>query len=87
MIRPKNLRKHEFIGLEIEVIESKNKSQKGIKGKVIDETKNTLKIETLIGEKIVPKMGSVFRFALPRGKKSKIRGDCILTKPEERVKK
>ena len=40
----KNLYPHELIGEEVEVIESSNQSQVGIKGKVIDETKSTLNI-------------------------------------------
>ena len=44
-LSPQNLIHHELIGLEAEVIYSTNNTQIGIKGKVIDETKNTMKIE------------------------------------------
>ncbi len=46
----KDIIKHELIGLNIEIINSKNKSNIGIKGKIIDETKHTLKIKK--GDKI-----------------------------------
>ena len=46
MITPKNLVKHELIGLEAEVAGSTNKFSIGISGLVVDETKNTLSIET-----------------------------------------
>ncbi len=40
--------KETLIGKIIKVVDSKNKSLAGVEGKVIDETKNTIKI---IGEK------------------------------------
>ena len=87
MITKNNLRKHEFIGLEVEVMESKNKSQRGLKGKIVDETQKTIKIESENKEKIIPKNGSVFKFVLPNGEKMKIIGDEIVFKPEERIRK
>ncbi|MCK4429138.1 MAG: ribonuclease P protein subunit [Candidatus Aenigmarchaeota archaeon] len=36
----------EFIGLKIEIIESRNKDLTGIKGKIVDETKSMFEIET-----------------------------------------
>ena len=47
MINSNNIFYHELIGLELEVIDSSNKSLIGISGIVIDETKKTLKIETI----------------------------------------
>lgn len=44
-----------WIGEEVEIETSKNKSQNKIKGKVIDETKNTLKIKTNQGTKTIIK--------------------------------
>ena len=35
---------HELIGQEIEIIDSTNKSELGLQGKVVDETKNILTI-------------------------------------------
>jgi len=40
-----------LIGSAVKVIDAKNKSLKGIEGKVIDETKNLLIIETRKGIK------------------------------------
>jgi ribonuclease P protein subunit POP4 len=87
MINKRNLEKHEFIGMKIEVLESYNKSQKGIRGKVIDETQKMVKIESGGKEKNVPKKGSVFRFTLPKGGKVKVVGDKIAARPEERIRK
>ncbi|MGL4669145.1 MAG: ribonuclease P protein component 1 [Methanobacteriaceae archaeon] len=44
MLNSSNIFRHELIGLYVKVIESSNKSLIGIKGKVIDETKKTIKI-------------------------------------------
>jgi RNase P/RNase MRP subunit p29 len=73
----------EFIGSEIEIIKSKNKDVESIKGKVIDETKQSfIIINGQNQEKRLLKKGSVFRI---RGKD--IPGEKILRRPEERVKK
>ncbi|MCD6478203.1 MAG: ribonuclease P protein component 1 [Candidatus Aenigmarchaeota archaeon] len=87
MITKKNLPRHEFIGLKVKVIESKNKSQVGLKGKIIDETQKTLKIETRDGEKVIQKSGCIFKFMLPRGKSMMLSGDAIVARPEDRIRK
>ncbi len=58
----KDFIKYEFIGLRIEVYESKIKSLEGIYGEIIYETKNVFYIETENGVKIVPKKISKFIF-------------------------
>ena len=42
----KDIVKMELIGLNVKIIDAKNKSLIGITGKIIDETKNILFIET-----------------------------------------
>jgi len=86
MITAKNIIKHELIGLEAEVVESDNESLVGIKGHVIDETKNMVVIEQDGKEKSIPKKGSKFIFTLPDGSKVKVDGDIISSRPEERTK-
>ena len=72
----------EFIGSEISIMCSENKALEKIKGKIIDETKNTFKILTKDKEeKTVLKKGTVFMI-----NQRKIRGDEILQRPEERIK-
>jgi ribonuclease P protein subunit POP4 len=87
MITEKNLVRHELIGLEVEVRKSTNKSQIGIKGRVIDETYNMLVIETEKGEKKVEKKSCVFVFKLPNGKKVEVEGWVLVGGPEDRIKK
>ncbi len=86
MIIPKNIIHHELIGLEVEVIEAKTKTQKGIKGLVVNETKHMLWIETQKSVKKIPKKCTKFLFALPDGKKVIVSGDVLVARPEERIK-
>jgi len=67
MITPENLVRHEPSGLPIEVVEGRNPSQVGISGRVVDETRNTLLIDTRSGDKRVPKSTNSFLFTLSQG--------------------
>lgn len=88
MITPQNIFRHELVGLTVEVAESTHSGYKGIKGKVVDETKNTIKIEDEKGkEKIIPKKVAIFHFKLPDGRKVEINGKIIAVRPEIRIKK
>ena len=72
----------EFIGSEIEVIDSKNKSLIGLKGKVINETKNTLTIKTKDSRKKIIKEQITIKI-----NEKVINGEKISIRPEERIKK
>jgi ribonuclease P protein subunit POP4 len=87
MITANNLVHHEFIGLDVHVTGKNNKSL-NLKGTIIDETKNTIKIEGIDNcEKIIPKKGTVFVFEIPNGEKIEIDGDILSIRPEDRIKK
>jgi len=86
-ITPQNLVRHELIGLAVKIKNSTNKSQMGLQGRVIDETYNTLKIETKRGEKIIPKDTTIFIFTLPNGIKVEVDGKLLVSRPEDRIKK
>jgi len=83
MRRPDNILKHELIGLFCEIVSASNKSQIGLKGKVIDETMKTIVIDD---GKRIPKQNSIFRISLG-GKKIDIDGNYIIARPEDRIKK
>jgi len=85
-MRPEYIIAHEWIGLNVEVVNSTNQFEVGIKGRVVDETKNTLKILTEKGLKTVIKKGRVFRVKFA-GKLIDVSGDLINFRPEERIKK
>lgn len=85
---PENLVMHELIGLAVRVSSSSDPGKKGIAGKVIDETRNTLLAETKNGErKVLPKKECVFRFTLPDGAVVEVDGKAIVSRPEDRTKK
>ena len=87
MITSKNLVHHEFIGLNVHVTSKKNNSL-DLKGTIIDETKNTIKVECLdTKEKIIPKNGSIFVFEIPSGEKIEVDGNLLSIRPEDRIKK
>lgn len=78
--------RQELIGLDIEVTASKNQSLVGIRGKVVDETKNTLKIDT--GKKTVSLLKCTIMFkANIDGKSVEIDGSSLQGRPEDRIKK
>ena len=85
-MRPEFVIAHEWIDLEVEVVKSPNPCEVGIRGKVVDETKNTLRIATEKGLKTVIKRGRTFRVKFA-GKVLDVSGDLINFRPEERIKR
>lgn len=72
--------KFEFIGLELEVVDSNNSSLIGKKGKILDETKESFVIR--IDKEIrILKRGNTFKI-----NNKLINGDEISKRPEERLK-
>lgn len=73
----------ELIGQEIEIIKSKNKSNLHLKGKIVDETKYTIKIIHQGKIKTMMKNNIVFKL---RKTNQVIEGKTIAKRPEERIK-
>jgi ribonuclease P protein subunit POP4 len=75
----------EFIGKEAEIVRTRNKQLLGLKGKIVDETKNSFKM--LVNKrnfrefKVIMKQGNMFMI----GKKL-FDGNKIMKKPEDRIK-
>ncbi|MGC8812653.1 MAG: ribonuclease P protein component 1 [Candidatus Aenigmatarchaeota archaeon] len=86
-ISPENLVRHELIGLEVKIKESTDPTLKNLKGRVIDETYNTLKIEVKGKEKVIPKSNCIFIFILPNKTKVQVDGKVLVARPEDRIKK
>lgn len=84
-MNPSVLVKHELIGLEVEVVSSTDPTHVGKRGRVVDETRNTMTLEAQGIECMVPKRGTVFRFKV--GRDVDIEGERILYRPEDRVKR
>ncbi len=80
--------RHELVGMEVKITHSLHGDLKGIHGRVVDETKNTITIEDGEGhEKIIPKGNSTFEFTLPNGVIVELKGEIIVSRPEDRIKK
>jgi ribonuclease P protein subunit POP4 len=85
-VKPQKLVRHEIIGLHVHIIEAKNPSIKGIEGRIVDETKNTITIETSKGVKRIIKKDVTLDIRTKNGS-VKLSGEDLLGRPEERIKK
>ncbi|WP_423792862.1 ribonuclease P protein component 1 [Methanocaldococcus indicus] len=86
-MNPRDILRHELIGLDVEIVDSTNKCLVGIKGTVVDETRNMLIIEKENGKIVkVPKDVCIFLFNLKKCK-VKVIGKLLVGRPEERLKK
>jgi ribonuclease P protein subunit POP4 len=80
-----NIIQHELIGLKIKILEHSNPNNLNIEGIVVDESKNTLTIES---NKLIQiaKEEAVFLFNI-NGENFKIKGKTLLGRPEDRIKR
>jgi ribonuclease P protein subunit POP4 len=85
MISSRNVMRHELIGLDVLVSGASNPGQNGLSGRIIDETRNLLVIETPKGIKRIAKMHSVFRVSLPGRELVEIDGSVLVLAPEKRI--
>ncbi|MFB6076435.1 MAG: ribonuclease P protein component 1 [Candidatus Aenigmatarchaeota archaeon] len=87
MITEKNLIRHEIIGLSVVVKDASNPTQIGVSGRVVDETRDTLKIEDNENIKTIPKENTTFVFDVPSNGSLKVDGNIIKSRPEDRTGK
>lgn len=87
MIDKNNIMIHELIGLEVEVAKSTCRNLIGKRGRVVDETKNTIQIESNGITKTLSKRASTFRFYLPNGGSAEVEGKLIEYSPEDRPRR
>jgi ribonuclease P protein subunit POP4 len=85
MITQQNIVNHELVGLDAQILESTNKAVVGLLGKVIDETKSMLVIDTKRGTKMVSKQHNKWKFTLD-GQDFTVDGTSISKRPEDRIK-
>jgi ribonuclease P protein subunit POP4 len=85
MITPRNIVRHELIGLEVRITDPSGAMTTGT---VVDETRNTLTVEVSGLEKKFIKDRCVFSFLLHSSKKwVRVDGSVIVARPEDRIKK
>lgn len=83
MVKKSDIFPDELIGEEIIIVQAKNASLLGLRGRIVDETKSTLVVETAHGQKTVLKQGVTI--SLQRDGR-RISGKSIARRPEERIK-
>ncbi|MBI2676299.1 MAG: ribonuclease P protein component 1 [Candidatus Aenigmarchaeota archaeon] len=86
-ITPRNLVRHELIGLDVGIVYCTDKKMEGMEGAVIDETRNMLVIRTAKGDKRIAKESATFSFRLPSGEGVRVDGKIIVSRPEDRIKR
>jgi len=84
MITQENLRMHELIGLEATVMKSNNAQIIGISGKIVDETKSMLFLNTVNGIKKIPKENAEWKFSFDKNE-SIVNGNLLTKRPQERL--
>jgi ribonuclease P protein subunit POP4 len=77
----------EFLGTDARVARSSHENHVGIRGRIVDETRNTFKILHDGKAKTVAKDSSVFHFRLQDGTIVEIEGSLLVGRPEDRLKK
>ena len=77
----KSITKYELIGSYAEIVDSTNKSNIGIKGKITDETKYTI----IINKKRLFKNNITLIIKI-KEKKYKIQGKLLAKRPKDRLK-
>lgn len=80
-----NLVNHEFIGLDVQVVSSTNKSVLDMRGKVVDESMSMFYLLTNSGIKMLPKKFTRWAFSV-RGQQIELDGNTIAKRPQDRVK-
>ena len=83
---PKELVRHELIGLSIKILDAANQRLVGLQGKVIDETKNMIIIKSNEYQKKIIK-GQVKMEIKIGNEKVMIDGKYLVGKPHERIRK
>jgi len=84
MITQENLLIHELIGLEATIMKSNNAQIIGISGKIVDETKSMLSLDTMNGIKKIPKENSEWKFSFDNNE-SVVNGNLLTKRPQERL--
>ena len=84
MITLDTITRHEFIGLETQIVKSSNSEVVGLNGTIINETKSMFTINTQKGIKNIPKSTNEWKFSI-QGKESIVNGSKIVKRPFERI--
>jgi ribonuclease P protein subunit POP4 len=86
VITPRNILRHELIGLDVRIASAKDPSIRGIKGMIVDESRNMLTLADGSGKRLIPKDKATFRFKLNDGRLVDVDGSRLVGRPENRLK-
>ena len=86
LITPQNILRHELIGLDVQVARAKDRNILHTKGRIVNETRNTLVVASHGKERLIPKGIAVFRFKLQDGTVVDVDGSRLVARPENRLK-
>jgi len=84
MITSDNIRSHEFIGLDTEIVQSTNPQVIGLNGRIINETKSMFTINTENGVKSIAKSTNDWKFSI-QDKDVIVDGSKIAKRPFDRL--
>lgn len=73
---------HELVGRSVEVVAAANRALLGLAGKIVDETKSTLKLQQ--GSRVRTLLKNAVTLKLSSGQL--VQGSSLLARPEERIK-
>ena len=82
----RNIRRHELIGLQVVVESERCLEYSKIKGRIVDETKNTIVVFDGAKKTRIPKGTVDFSFTLPDNSTLVLEGKKIIGRPEDRIK-
>ncbi|MGA1793339.1 MAG: ribonuclease P protein component 1 [Thermoplasmatota archaeon] len=86
----RNINIRELIGLDVTVVAHTDPTLEGIKGRIIDETRNMFLVRSEEKDRKVAKKGASFELFVdgPKGDVAIIlKGDELVARPEDRTKK
>jgi len=84
MITTDTIARHEFIGLDTQIVNSNNQEVIGLNGTIINETKSMFTINTEKGMKQIPKSTNDWKFLIA-GREIIVNGSKIAKRPFERI--
>ena len=85
-MNPDDIIRHELIGLSAKISKATNNSLCGLKGIVIDESRNTITLADGKRRIVVPKDVATFRLTLKDETLVQVDGSRLVGRPESRLK-
>lgn len=85
-ITPHNILRHELIGLDVRVMRARDPTMNGVRGMIVDETRNMLTLVDRGKKLLIPKSVATFRFKLHDETLVDVDGARLVGRPENRLK-